>query len=63
MTNGDLLRNLNEIIQKFQSLIYLKLQLGKDIESSIQWNEECNIPIKMRFSDVIFEGILIHLWF
>jgi len=63
LTNECLLTNLNEIIQKFHSLIYLKLQLDKDIDSSINWNNGFNGRVKMHFIDGIFEGVLIHLWF
>jgi hypothetical protein len=52
---------LNEIINKFHSLIYLKLQLDKDIDLS--GNNELNIRIKMYFTNIIFEGVIIHIWF
>lgn len=58
-----LLRSLNEIIQKFPSLIYIKLQLDKDFDPSISSNDELNIRVKMHFTDIIFEGVFIHLWF
>jgi len=56
-----ILTYLNEIINKFHSLICLKLQLDKDIDLSI--NNQLNIRIKMHFTNIIFEGIIIHLWF
>ena len=54
---------LNEIIEKFHSLIDFKLQFGKDVQTSINWDEDLTPRIKMRFTDVIFEGVLMHLWF
>ncbi len=63
ITDEYLLIQLNEIIRKFHSLIYLKLQLGKAVNSSFDWNEEFNGRVKMHLSDNIFDGVLIHLWF
>lgn len=63
MTDECLLINLNEIIRKFHSLIYLKLQLEKMVNSSVHWNEEFNGRVKMYLTDNIFDGVLIHLWF
>ena len=63
MIDEDLLININEITQKFHSLIYLKLQLVKDFNSSINWNQELNGRVKTVLIDTIFDGILIHLWF
>ncbi|CAF0731460.1 unnamed protein product [Rotaria sp. Silwood1] len=63
MTDEYLLTNLNEIIQKFHSIIYLKLQLEKDVNSSVNWKEQWNGRVKMYFTDIIFVGVLVHLWF
>ncbi|CAF1131862.1 unnamed protein product [Rotaria sordida] len=63
MTDEYLLINLNEIIQKFHSIIYLKLQLEKDVNSSVNWKEQWNGRVKMYFTDIIFVGVLVHLWF
>jgi hypothetical protein len=56
MTNGILLANINEIIQTFQSLSYLKIELENDIELF-------NDRLKMNFTDITFDGVIIHLWF
>ncbi|CAF4245168.1 unnamed protein product, partial [Rotaria sp. Silwood2] len=63
MTDEYLLINLNEIIQKFHSIIYLKLQLEKDVNVSVNWKEQWNGRVKMCFTDFIFVGVLVHLWF
>jgi hypothetical protein len=63
MTNEDLITKLTEIVNKFHLLIYLKLQLDKDVNSTINWNLQLNGRVKMYLTDMIFTGILIHLWF
>ena len=63
ITDDELLRNLNEIIGKFHLLVYLKLQLEKDFDSSINWQQELNGRGKMFLTENIFDGILIHIWF
>ena len=61
--NEILLTNLNQLIERLQSLIHLKIQLEKDIESSINSNDQINLRTKARFTDDIFDGVLMHLWF
>ena len=63
VTDEYLLQNLNEHIHNFSSLIYLKLQLEHDINSSIQWNDQCNGLVRMHLKDIVFAGVLVHLWF
>ena len=54
---------LNDIIQTCQSLINLNIQLDDSIELSISSEDLFNPRTKMRFTDVIFDGIIMHLWF
>jgi hypothetical protein len=63
MTDEYLLINLNEIIRKCQSIICVKLQLEKDLDLSVNWNLEFNGRVKMFLTDIIFDGILVRLWF
>lgn len=63
MSNEMLFEHLNDLVQNCRSLINLNIQLENEIEFSIRPENPFNIRTKMKFTDVIFDGILIHLWF
>ncbi|CAF3108337.1 unnamed protein product [Rotaria socialis] len=63
MPDECLLSILNKITRTFPSIIYLKLQLERDIDLSIDWKQQCNGLVKMYLKSIIFVGILVHLWF
>lgn len=58
ISNEILIEYLNDVIQTCQSLINLNIQL----ENSIPSDDLFNPRTKMRFTDVIFDGIIMHLW-
>lgn len=62
MSDDYILQYINKIISKFPLLICIKLQLDKDFDTPINWNNEQNNRIKAHFIDLTFEGVLIHLW-
>ena len=63
LSNEIFYEHLNELIRTCRSLINLNIQLENEIEVTIRSEDPFNIRTKMTFTDVIFDGILMHLWF